>query len=156
MLLLRSIFFTFLLPGSVTILIPYLILRAKESESVIGWIRYLGLLVIAIGGSGLLWCIWQFFAEGRGTLAPIDPPKDLVVHGLYRVVRNPMYVSVMTILLGEAFYFASIGILIEAVIFFLATHLFIVFYEEPHLKRQFGSTYEEYLRGVRRWVPRLR
>jgi len=156
MLLLRSIFFTFLLPGSVTVLIPYLIFRANTDTRNFGPFQYLGLPLIAMGGFGLLWCIWQFFAEGRGTLAPVDPPKELVVRGLYRFVRNPMYVSVMSILLGETIFFASIGILIEAVIFFLATHLFIVFYEEPHLKRQFGSTYEQYLRSVRRWVPRLR
>src|SRR5215813_6654228 len=110
MLLLRSIFFTFLLPGSVTILIPFAILRADPNRPNVGPIRYLGLPLIVIGASGLLWCIWQFFAEGRGTLAPVDPPKELVVNGLYRVVRNPMYVSVMLVLLGETLYFASIGI----------------------------------------------
>jgi len=156
MLLLRSIFFTFLLPGSVTILIPYLILRADSGRLNFGPIRYAGLPLIVIGAAGLLWCIWQFFAEGRGTLAPVDPPKELVVNGLYRVVRNPMYVSVMLVLLGETLYFASAGIFIAAIIFFLATHLFIIFYEEPHLEKQFGDSYEEYRKRVGRWFPRSR
>jgi protein-S-isoprenylcysteine O-methyltransferase Ste14 len=153
-LLLRSIFFTFLFPGSVTILIPYLILRAKATGQDAGAVHYLGLPLIAIGALGLLWCIWQFFAEGRGTLAPVDPPKELVVHGLYRVVRNPMYVSVAAILFGEAIFFGSIGILIEAVVFFVTTHLFIHFYEEPFLRKRFGASYENYTRTVGRWIPR--
>lgn len=111
---------------------------------------------MALGASGLLWCIWQFFSEGRGTLAPVDPPKELVVHGLYRVVRNPMYVSVALVLLGEAVFFESIGILVEAAFFIVITHLFIVYYEEPYLKHQFSGSYEEYLRAVGRWIPHRR
>jgi protein-S-isoprenylcysteine O-methyltransferase Ste14 len=153
MLLLRSIFFTFLVPGSVTVLIPYLILRAKRAGPPLGAIHYLGWPVIMIGACGLLWCIWQFLSEGRGTLAPIDPPKHLVVKGLYRYVRNPMYVSVASILLGEAIVFWSFEILTEVVTVFVITHLFIVFYEEPFLKRQFGETYEKYLPTVGRWIP---
>jgi protein-S-isoprenylcysteine O-methyltransferase Ste14 len=155
MLLLRSIFFTFLFPGTVTLLIPCLILRGKDTSAEFGIFNYLGLPLIAIGAFGLLWCIWQFFAEGSGTLAPIDPPKHLVVHGLYRYVRNPMYVSVMAILLGEAVFFGSLAILVEAVIFFLATNLFIRGYEEPALQKQFGESYQEYKKSVGRWIPRL-
>lgn len=154
MLLLRSIFFTFLLPGTVTVLIPYYILNAKEGADAPGPVRYLGVPLILMGAAGLLWSIWQFFAEGRGTLAPVDPPKELVIHGLYCVVRNPMYVSVAAILLGEAIFFASWGILVEATIFFLVTHLFILFYEEPFLRKQFGASYENYTRTVGRWIPR--
>jgi protein-S-isoprenylcysteine O-methyltransferase Ste14 len=156
MLLLKSIFFTFLFPGTVTILIPYLILRGNDTGGVFGTFNYLGLPLIAVGAFGLIWCIWQFFAEGLGTLAPVDPPKHLVVHGLYRYVRNPMYVSVMAILLGEAAFFASLPILVEAVIFFLATNFFIRGYEEPILREQFGDSYEEYKKSVGRWLPRWR
>jgi protein-S-isoprenylcysteine O-methyltransferase Ste14 len=156
MLLLKSIFFTFLFPGTVTLLIPYLLLYARNSGGEFRIFNYLGLPLIAVGACGLLWCIWQFFAEGRGTLAPLDPPKHLVVRGLYRYVRNPMYVSVMAILLGEAVLFTSLPVLIEAVLFFVATNLFIRFYEEPILQRQFGESYEEYKKSVRRWRPRLR
>src|SRR6266702_7835075 len=97
MLVVRSIFFMCLLPGTVTVLIPYWLV---SSGGVAGFskyhgLSYLGFPLIVIGASGLLACIWQFFSEGRGTLAPIDPPKHLVVRGLFRYVRNPMYVSVV-------------------------------------------------------------
>src|SRR5215468_9546470 len=156
MLLLRSIFFTFLLPGTVTVLIPIWILSARDVDSAHNWIRFSGLPLLFIGAAGLLWCIWQFFSEGRGTLAPVDPPKDLVVRGLYKYVRNPMYVSVAAILIGEAILFLSSAILIETAIFGLAVYLFVVFYEEPTLRRQFGEPYERYARKVGRWIPRIR
>lgn len=158
MLLLRSIFFTFLLPGTVTVVIPYQIIstRGAGDFSVYQPLRYLGVPFIVTGAAGLLWCIWQFFAEGRGTLAPVDPPKHLVVRGLYRYVRNPMYVSVITILIGEAIFFLSAGVLIEAGIFMALAHLFVAFYEEPALRRQFGDGYERYARTVGRWIPGFR
>lgn len=155
-LLLRSIFFTFLLPGTVTVLIPYWLLssRVADVSSAREQLRYFGLPLIAIGAAGLMWCIWEFFSEGQGTLAPVDPPKHLVVRGLYRYVRNPMYVSVVTILLGEAIYFMSLPILVEAGIFIVMAHLFVTLYEEPALRRQFGESYNKYAQSVRRWIPK--
>jgi len=154
-LLLRSIFFTFLLPGTVTILIPYWIASARGVATSLNHpIRYLGLPLMLIGAVGLLWCIWDFFSAGRGTLAPIDPPRHLVVQGLYRYVRNPMYVSVVTILMGEAILFLSTSMLLETGIFFGLAYLFVVFYEEPVLRRQFGESYEKYAQTVGRWMPR--
>lgn len=124
MLLLRGVFFTGLLSGTVTILVPYWLVssRGAASSSNRQALHYFGLPLIVIGAAGLLWCIWGFFSEGRGTLAPVDPPKHLVVRGLYRYVRNPMYVSV-TILLGEAIFFVSVSVLIEAVVFVILAHL---------------------------------
>jgi len=158
MLLLRSIFFTFVLPGTVTVLIPYWIIssRSPELSSSYPAVRYFGFPLMVIGAAGLLWCIWQFFAEGRGTLAPVDPPKHLVVRGLYRYVRNPMYVSVMAILLGEAILFSRVLLLIEAGVFFALAYLFVVLYEEPALRRQFGESYVSYSQTVERWIPRFR
>jgi protein-S-isoprenylcysteine O-methyltransferase Ste14 len=157
LLLLRSIFFTFLLPGTVTVLIPYWILSSgagisPEHEA----LRYFGFPPIVIGAAGLLWCIWEFFSEGRGTLAPVDPPRHLVVRGLYRYVRNPMYVSVVMILIGEASLFMLTRVLLEAVVFVVLAYLFVVFYEEPILRRQFGESYERYVQNVGRWIPRSR
>jgi protein-S-isoprenylcysteine O-methyltransferase Ste14 len=155
MLLLRSIFFTFLQPGTVLVLIPYLLLPSL-GEAFGGWhspVRYAGIPLILIGGAGLLWCIWNFFSTGRGTISPIDPPKHLVVRGLYKYVRNPMYVSVVTVLLGEAILFASSSIFIEALVFFVLANLFVAYYEEPNLRRRFGESYENYLRTVHRWIP---
>ena len=157
MLLIRSIFFTILLPGTVTVLVPYwLVSRAGDLHSTFPALRYLGLPLIAIGAVALLWCIWDFFTLGRGTLAPIDPPKHLVARGLYRYVRNPMYVAVVTVLLGEAIFFSSWPVLIWAGTFFLLANLFLAFYEEPFLKHQFGEAYQEYTRKVGRWIPRIR
>lgn len=156
MLLLRSIFFTFLLPGTVTLLIPSWLISSRRAglSSSAQPLRYLGVPLIAIGAAGLVWCIWEFFSEGRGTLAPVDPPKHLVVAGLYRYVRNPMYVSVMTILIGETIFFMSEPILIEAGVFFVLAHLFVTIYEEPALRRKFGQSYEKYSQAVGRWIPR--
>ena len=158
MLLLRSIFFTFVLPGTVTVLIPYWIISSRSSDMLSNYftVRYFGFPLMVIGAAGLLWCLWEFFAEGRGTLAPVDPPKHLVVRGLYRYVRNPMYVSVVTILLGEALFFSRTLLLIEAEVFFAMAYLFVVLYEEPALRRQFGESYVSYSQTVGRWIPRFR
>jgi protein-S-isoprenylcysteine O-methyltransferase Ste14 len=155
MLLLRSIFFTFLLPGTVTVLLPFWLISSRGARlSSHQALHYFGFPLIVIGATGLLWCIWDFFSKGRGTLAPFDQPKHLVVKGLYRYVRNPMYVSVTTILIGEAIFFMSVPILIEAGVFILLSHLFVTLYEEPALRRQFGQSYERYSRAVGRWMPR--
>jgi protein-S-isoprenylcysteine O-methyltransferase Ste14 len=155
MLLLRSIFFTFLLPGTVTVLLPFWLISSRGARlSSHQALHYFGFPLIVIGATGLLWCIWEFFSKGRGTLAPVDPPKHLVVKGLYRYVRNPMYVSVTTILIGEAIFFMSVPILIEAGVFILLSHLFVTLYEEPALRRQFGQSYERYSQAVGRWIPR--
>src|SRR5262244_676098 len=157
MLLLRSIFFTFLLPGTVTVALPWWILSARDDGIFSSGraFRYFGVPLILIGAAGLLWCIWQFFSEGRGTLAPVDAPKHLVVRGLYRYVRNPMYVSVATILIGEVILFMSTAIIIETGVFMVLVYLFVVYYEEPTLRRQFGESYERYTQTVSRWIPRF-
>jgi protein-S-isoprenylcysteine O-methyltransferase Ste14 len=157
MLFLRSIFFTIIQPGTVALLIPYWLLRTSDTsflptESAL---RYFGLPLIVIGATGLLWCIWNFFSSGRGTISPIDPPKHLVVRGLYKYVRNPMYVSVVIILFGEAIFFNSLSILIEAIVFFVLANLFVMYYEEPTLRRRFGDSYEAYTQKVKRWIPGL-
>ena len=156
MLFLRSVFFTILQPGTVTVLIPYWLISSR-SDGVLPShqpLRYLGLPLIAIGAATLLWCIWDFFASGRGTISPIDPPKHLVVRGLYRYVRNPMYVAVVIVLLGEAIFFMSQAVLIEAAIFFVLANLFVMLYEEPTLRRKFGDSYENYTQTVGRWIPK--
>src|SRR5439155_11910548 len=156
MLFLRSVFFTILQPGTVAVLIPYWLISSSNDSVVTSHqpLRYIGLPLIAIGAATLLWCIWDFFASGRGTISPIDPPKHLVVRGLYRYVRKPMYVAVVTILIGEAIFFLSVPVLIEAGIFFILANLFIMGYEEPALRRKFGESYEKYLQTVGRWIPR--
>ena len=115
----------------------------------------MALLLIATGVSLLLACIWEFAARGQGTLSPVDPTKELVIQGLYRYVRNPMYLAVSTILLGEALLMRSRGLLVYWVIFFAAVNLFVMAYEEPTLRRQFGESYTRYQQRVGRWLPRI-
>jgi len=108
---------------------------------------------MALGAAIYYWCAWDFATAGQGTPAPIDPPKHLVVKGLYRFVRNPMYAGVLLLLAGESLAFQSLRILTYAAIVFVVANLFVIFYEEPALKRKFGAEYEEYLRSVTRWIP---
>lgn len=155
MILLKTVIFTFVVPGTVTVLIPYWLLSSRSAPPPlnIGPVRFLGLFPILFGASIYLWCAWDFTFAGRGTPAPIDPPKELVVHGLYRYVRNPMYVGVLSILFGEALLFALQRLFGYAVIVFVLFYLFVLFYEEPTLRRKFGESYEEYCQAVPRWLP---
>jgi protein-S-isoprenylcysteine O-methyltransferase Ste14 len=116
-------------------------------------LHLLGLLSIALGIVLLAACIWEFARSGRGTLSPVDPPKELVVQGLYRFVRNPMYLSVTLIVLGEVLLTRSRALLVYWVIWFAAVNLFVIGYEEPNLRRRFGESYERYTRRVGRWIP---
>lgn len=154
MLIIRSIFFTIVFPGSVTILIPHFIVGhgygLALSRPLWAWI---GLFPLGAGIVILFRCIWDFAVTGRGTLAPVDPPTQLVITGLYRYVRNPMYLGVLCILSGEALLFVSTGLLIYTLAVFLVVHLFVVFFEEPMLRRQFGESYQHYTRKVPRWLP---
>ena len=150
---LRALLFVILLPGVYGGWIPFLILRgtgALRDPAVSVGVIIAGTFVIA-GLILLLWSIWQFFAEGRGTLAPIDPPRRLVVRGPYRFTRNPMYNGVMAMLLGAAWIWRSEALFFYALTLFCCYHLFVVFYEEPALRSRFGDSYESYRRHVPRW-----
>jgi protein-S-isoprenylcysteine O-methyltransferase Ste14 len=151
MLLIRSLLAAALLPGTVTVIVPWLIVGRGASAGA----RWPGLALVAVGAAVLFRCIWEFAVSGRGTLAPVDPPKNLVVSGLYRYVRNPMYVGIVLILGGESWVFWSGGLLLYAAGFFLVASLFIIFHEEPALRRKFGESYAEYTRRVPRWVPKV-
>ena len=114
-----------------------------------------GMVIGAAGGSLAVWCILTFAFIGRGTPAPFDPPRRLVIRGPYRFVRNPMYIGAELALAGAALFYESWLLLGYAGLFFLMTHLFVVFYEEPTLRRTFEQKYEAYCRQVRRWWPRV-
>jgi protein-S-isoprenylcysteine O-methyltransferase Ste14 len=156
MLALRAIFFTVLLPGTVVVWIPRMILAGETARSGPGPWRWTGIPLIAAGAAVLLACIVDFARKGRGTLAPVDPPRKLVAVGLYRYVRNPMYVGVVATLIGEALFFGSRSIGIYAAAAWLVFHLWVVIYEEPHLETAFGEEYEQYRALVPRWLPRVR
>ena len=112
-------------------------------------------MCIDVGTILLLTCIWEFARRGRGTLSPVDPPRHLVVSGLYRFVRNPMYLSVTLIVFGEVLLTFSRPLFGYWVFWFMLVNLFVMGYEEPTLRGQFGDEYERYSRNVGRWIPRL-
>ncbi len=154
LLALRSILWTLLLPGLVAGFIPWQFYGVSHVHlDLTNPLTLLALVLIAAGGALLATCIWDFAAVGRGTLSPLDPPKQLIVQGLYRYVRNPMYLSVSTIVLGEALLARSRALLAYWGIFFVMANLFVILYEEPRLRRQFGESYERYMQRVGRWLP---
>ena len=155
MLALRSIFFTLIIPGTVTVLIPYLILSRTGRGLPPVWtpLHLVGLVVMLLGAAILLRCIWDFAVRGRGTLAPVDPPRYLVVQGLFRYVRNPMYLGALLLLLGESLFFRSMPVLQYTLAWFLVVNLVVLFYEEPALRRRFGESYDRYAHSVHRWLP---
>jgi protein-S-isoprenylcysteine O-methyltransferase Ste14 len=157
MIALKTLLFTILVPGTATVLVPYLLLSwdIRFFSFEIGAIRFLGLLPVLLGAVIYLLCAWDFTFIGMGTPAPIDPPKVLVVKGLYCYVRNPMYVGITLVLLGEALLFQSAVLLLYAGLLLVCANLFVVYYEEPTLRRLFGPSYESYCKSVGRWIPRL-
>ncbi len=152
-LAIRSILFVVLIPGAVAGYLPLQILRANRQlvrPGVTVGAVLAGCLTL-LGASVLLRCVWDFFAVGRGTLAPFDPPRRLVVAGLYRFTRNPMYNGVLAVLTGEAALFRSVALLEYAALVFVMFHVFVIAYEEPALESQFGGSYRDYRRAVPRW-----
>ena len=156
--LLKTALFTVLVPGTVVYILPHWLILSESGAHAwgLGTWRYLGLVPLVIGVPVYLRCAWDFAVSGLGTPAPIDAPRKLVVKGLYRFVRNPMYVGVGSILAGEVILFESSALLAYLAILWLYFHLFVVFYEEPGLRRKFGGEYEDYCRRVPRWLPRFR
>ena len=113
-----------------------------------------GMVVAAVGAALAVWCILTFALIGRGTPAPFDPPRRLVVRGPYRYVRNPMYIGAGFVLSGAALFYGSLALWAYAAAFMALVHLFVMFYEEPNLRRTFGEDYQAYCGRVRRWRPR--
>jgi protein-S-isoprenylcysteine O-methyltransferase Ste14 len=157
LLALRSLLWTVLLPGVVAGYVPWRYFGLSTAQ--ITWSDPLDVLGVALAAGGILLlaaCIFEFARSGRGTLSPVDPPRHLVVRGLYRYVRNPMYLAVTIILLGEASVIRSLDLVIYWTAFFAAANLFVIGYEEPYLRSRFGVSYETYTNQVGRWIPRFR
>jgi protein-S-isoprenylcysteine O-methyltransferase Ste14 len=152
-LAIRALLFVALLPGVVAGYVPYRMLldsnHLRLSDPSVASLA--AFVLFALGTLVLLRCVWDFFASGGGTLAPVDPPRRLVICGLYRYTRNPMYNGVLAILLGEAWLFHSTAVLKYAAFVFVAFHLFVVLYEEPALESRFQGLYRAYRRSVPRW-----
>jgi protein-S-isoprenylcysteine O-methyltransferase Ste14 len=151
-----SAIFLVIAPGTVAIYVPWAISRWQVRPPLLGFVpvRWLGVALIAAGLPILLDSFVRFAVRGLGTPAPVAPPQHLVVSGLYRLVRNPMYVAVVAMILGQGLLFGNVRVLEYGLAVWLAMHLFVVFYEEPTLRGKFGAEYEEYCRNARRWLPR--
>ena len=149
----RSLAAVVLLPGTVGGYIPFRMLHASDQLHLpqLSPSSLAAAALSVVGAAVLFRCVWDFFSTGQGTLAPVDPPKRLIVGGLYRFTRNPMYNGVLAVLLGEAWLFQSAGLIRYALLVLCAFHLFVVFYEERTLEARFGESYLAYRKGVPRW-----
>lgn len=148
----RAILAFLVLPGIAAFLLPPLLATFDPWRADIVWQG--GSVLMVVGLVLLLWCVRDFYVRGKGTLAPWDPPENLVVVGLYRFVRNPMYVGVLTLVAGWAVLYASPLLVIYTAALAIGFHLRVVVHEEPWLRAQFPEDWECYRANVGRWVPR--
>lgn len=152
MLLLKNLLFTVVVPGTVAVYLPLVI--AGDATVASGVTLVVAVLLLAVGASVYASTVWDFAAFGSGTPAPIDAPKHLVVRHLYQYTRNPMYVGVVTVILGWTALFRALDLVLYSIVVAGCFNLFIRLYEEPHLKQLFGQEYEDYCVHVDRWLPR--
>jgi protein-S-isoprenylcysteine O-methyltransferase Ste14 len=153
--LLKTLLFTIVVPGTVAVIVPRYLLGGFSIPN-FNVLSVLGSLAIFLGAYIYFRSAWEFAVRGLGTPAPIAPTKFLVVSGLHRYVRNPMYLGVALVILGESALFHAPHLAGYAMVMLLTAHVFVVLHEEPTLRRQFGESYEEYCRSVPRWIPRFR
>jgi protein-S-isoprenylcysteine O-methyltransferase Ste14 len=148
----RNLLFTVVVPGAGAVWLPWWILTRSNPTAVpVAWPA---VAVIALGAALYLWCVWVFAVVGRGTPGPWDAPRRVVATGPYRWVRNPIYLAALLVVLGEAWLFLSLSLLMYAAAMAILFHLFVTGYEERTLRRRFGDAYLEYRRTVPRWFPR--
>lgn len=150
----KNAIFVCLAPGTFAVLVPLLI--AWPDTAAMGAPLVVAAALFAAGAALALWCVADFAVFGRGTPAPMDAPKKLVTRGPYRCVRNPMYVGVLAVLAGWAVLFQSWPLAAYALIVATCFHLFVIFYEEPHLRKIFGADFDGYCARVGRWLPRFK
>jgi protein-S-isoprenylcysteine O-methyltransferase Ste14 len=155
MLWLRTALFTLLVPGTVLGLVPFALIATNWGRRFNpGAAHLIGFMLLIAGVSIIVWCFIDFVLLGRGTPAPYDPPRRLVVAGLYKWTRNPQYVGVILVALSEAFLSGRMLLFGYAVFLAVGYHLFVRFYEEPTLRRMFGEDYIQHCAVVSRWLPR--
>ncbi len=155
MTVLKSLLYLIFEAGLFALYIPLALLRTGPRIGT-GAITLLAIPLWLIGSLIILWCFRDFTFRGRGTPLPTDPPRELVITGPYRYVRNPIYVGAGLIFLGHFLWFGYWALLIYAVLAFIGVHFFVILYEEPALKRRFGTSYEDYFKSVPRWFPKFR
>jgi protein-S-isoprenylcysteine O-methyltransferase Ste14 len=152
-----TLVFVLTVPGTVVGLVPFLLSHWTIASPFFGWplMRWLGVVLIVGAVPIFIDFVVRFVREGRGTPAPIAPPRHLVVRGCFRYVRNPGYIAVVTLLIGQGLLFGSAGVMLYAALVALVFHFFVILYEEPTLRRQFGAAHEAYCHHVSRWIPHL-
>ncbi len=153
----RALTYATLFIGLLLIYLPAQLLRwaGIAPPASLHWPQIVAWVTGTIGAGLALSCVFAFIFIGKGTPAPFDPPRRLVVRGPYRFVRNPMYLGAALALASAALYYQTVALLLFVLGFLLVTHLFVTLYEEPTLKRTFGPDYEAYCHTVRRWLPRF-
>lgn len=151
-LLLKNLIFTVVVPATVAVYVPLLVARGRSPA--VGWPLGIGVALVLSGASMYAWCVRDFAMFGRGTPFPLDAPKKLVIRGLYRYTRNPMYVAVLTVVSGWAIVFRSWALVVYGCGVWACFHLVVVGYEERRLRREFGQEYDDYRARVGRWLPR--
>ena len=153
--LIRTLTYASLFIGVVLIYLPARLLAWSGIVRPAGtsWVQILGAVICTLGACIALACVFAFAFIGKGTPAPFDPPRRLVIRGPYRFVRNPMYIGAALALAGAALYFQSVALFAFVAGFLLVTHLFVVIYEEPTLRRTFGQEYDAYCHRIHRWLP---
>src|SRR5262245_36943930 len=156
--LLGSFAFFWVAPGTVAGLVPYLLTGWSVQRPLLGGrpVQIAGGILVGLGAATIVECFARFAIQGRGTPAPIAPPERLVVSGPYRRVRNPMYVAVLLMVVGQALLFGRGVLLVYGASLWVVFHVFVLAYEEPTLRRQFGASYDTYRANVPRWWPRPR
>jgi protein-S-isoprenylcysteine O-methyltransferase Ste14 len=156
-LIVTTVLSAIVVPGGLLVAVPYLLVHSRLDllNFDLGALRILGTVPIIVGTAVLAWCTGGFVVFGKGTPNPVDPPRHLVARGIYRRVRNPMYLSMGFIVAGEAIVLGSITLVGYLVVIMAVFHVFVVSYEEPTLRRHFGGSYEEYRKQVPRWIPKL-
>jgi protein-S-isoprenylcysteine O-methyltransferase Ste14 len=156
MLWLRTVVFAVLVPGTELVLVPLgVVLWDVGPRLELGPARYAGLVPLLAGLGVIARCFADFVRRGRGTPAIYDPPRELVAAGLYRYVRNPQYVGVVLVIVGEAVLTGMVVLFGYAALMAVGYHLFVRYYEEPTLGRLFGESYARYREAVPRWLPRV-
>jgi protein-S-isoprenylcysteine O-methyltransferase Ste14 len=152
----RAVVYATLFIGFFLVFVPARVLTSSGivAPTTFGLWQAAGLLLAAAGAALAVSCVVTFALVGKGTPAPFDPPRRLVVRGPYSFVRNPMYIGAALAMTGAAIYYQSVALFAYVVVFLLVTYLFVVTYEEPTLRRTFGKDYEAYCDRVGRWWPR--
>ena len=151
-LALKNLLFTLVVPGTVSVYLPLILSKTRTAAS--GLMVALAMVLLAIGGLIYARCVYDFASFGRGTPSPIDAPKKLVRRGLYRYTRNPMYLGVLTVIYGWSVLYESLRVGVYGLAVALCFYSFVVFFEEPILRKRFGTDYDQYCAEVPRWALR--